>query len=89
MASADPDPEAVTPSNVVTTEHSMVTSTAPGGEVTQHEGVLTLRLSGHMECSIYQNYTASEVLVQGLAGVVNQVSHDMMMMMMIVRMMSG
>ena len=26
-----------------------------------------------MECSIYQNYTASEVLVQGLAGVVNQV----------------
>ena len=30
--------------------------------------------SGHwMECSIYQNYSASEVLVQGLAGVVNQV----------------
>jgi len=29
--------------------------------------------SGHwMECSIYQNYSASEVLVQGLAGVVNQ-----------------
>merc|ERR1712058_179187 len=25
-----------------------------------------------MECSIYQNYSASEVLVQGLAGVVNQ-----------------
>ena len=25
-----------------------------------------------MECSIYQNYTASEVLVQGLAGMVNQ-----------------
>ena len=25
-----------------------------------------------MECSIYQNYTASEVMVQGLAGVVNQ-----------------
>merc|ERR1712051_21425 len=24
-----------------------------------------------MECSIYQNYTASEVMVQGLAGVVN------------------
>ena len=43
-----------------------------------------------MECSIYQNYTASEVLVQGLAGVVNQVSHDMLMMMMIiVMMMSG
>ena len=41
-----------------------------------------------MECSIYQNYTASEVLVQGLAGVVNQVSHDMMMMI-IVMMMSG
>ena len=41
-----------------------------------------------MECSIYQNYTASEVLVQGLAGVVNQVSHDMMMMM-IVMMVSG
>ena len=29
-----------------------------------------------MECSIYQNYSASEVLVQGLAGVVNQVSVD-------------
>ena len=27
-----------------------------------------------MECSIYQNYTASEVMVQGLAGVVSQVS---------------
>lgn len=25
-----------------------------------------------MECSIYQNYTASEVLVQGIAGVINQ-----------------
>ncbi|XP_023335784.1 kxDL motif-containing protein CG10681 [Eurytemora carolleeae] len=25
-----------------------------------------------MGCSIYQNYTASEVLVQGLAGVINQ-----------------
>ena len=43
-----------------------------------------------MECSIYQNYTASEVLVQGLAGVVNQVRHDMMiMMMMIMMMLSG
>ena len=43
-----------------------------------------------MECSIYQNYTASEVLVQGLAGVVNQVSNDMMiMMMMIIMIMSG
>ena len=31
---------------------------------------------GWMECSIYQNYSASEVLVQGLAGVVNQVSED-------------
>lgn len=41
-----------------------------------------------MECSIYQNYTASEVLVQGLAGVVNQVSHAMIMMM-IVMMVSG
>ena len=41
-----------------------------------------------MECSIYQNYTASEVLVQGLAGVVNQVSHDMMIVKMIM-MMSG
>ena len=28
---------------------------------------------GHeMECSIYQNYTADEVFVQGLAGIVNQ-----------------
>jgi len=27
---------------------------------------------GDMECSIYQNYTASEVFVQGLAGLVNQ-----------------
>lgn len=25
-----------------------------------------------MECSIYQNYTAAEVFVQGLAGLVNQ-----------------
>ena len=25
-----------------------------------------------LECSIYQNYSASEVFVQGLAGVVNQ-----------------
>ncbi len=25
-----------------------------------------------MECSIYQNYSASEVFVQGLAGVVDQ-----------------
>lgn len=33
-----------------------------------------------MECSIYQNYTASEVLVQGLAGVVNQVSDAMMIL---------
>ena len=31
---------------------------------------------GWMECSIYQNYSASEVLVQGLAGVVNQVGED-------------
>ena len=36
---------------------------------------------GHMECSIYQNYTASEVLVQGLAGVVNQVGYSVIMMM--------
>ena len=41
-----------------------------------------------MECSIYQNYTASEVLVQGLAGVVNQVSYSMIMIM-IMMMMSG
>ena len=27
---------------------------------------------GELECSIYQNYSASEVFVQGLAGVVNQ-----------------
>ena len=33
-----------------------------------------------LECSIYQNYTASEVLVQGLAGVVNQVMRCLMMM---------
>ena len=49
-----------------------------------------------MECSIYQNYTASEVLVQGLAGVVNQVSYSMIiiiiimiMMLMMMMMMSG
>ena len=41
-----------------------------------------------MECSIYQNYTASEVLVQGLAGVVNQVSYSMIMIMMIMMMMT-
>ncbi len=27
---------------------------------------------GDLECSIYQNYSAAEVFVQGLAGVVNQ-----------------
>eukprot|EP00096_Caligus_rogercresseyi_P007565 TRINITY_DN25483_c0_g1_i1.p1 TRINITY_DN25483_c0_g1~~TRINITY_DN25483_c0_g1_i1.p1 ORF type:complete len:160 (-),score=71.63 TRINITY_DN25483_c0_g1_i1:244-723(-) len=27
---------------------------------------------GLLECSIYQNYTASEVFIQGLAGIVNQ-----------------
>ena len=42
---------------------------------------------GHMECSIYQNYTASEVLVQGLAGVVNQVSYGVIMMMLMTLMM--
>ena len=31
---------------------------------------------GWMECSIYQNYSASEVFVQGLAGVVNQQARD-------------
>ena len=29
-------------------------------------------LFNDLECSIYQNYTASEVFVQGLAGIVNQ-----------------
>ena len=31
---------------------------------------------GDLECSIYQNYSASEVFVQGLAGVVNQQARD-------------
>ena len=31
---------------------------------------------GDLECSIYQNYSASEVFVQGLAGVVNQQGRD-------------
>merc|ERR1711874_340707 len=34
--------------------------------------------SSWLECSIYQNYTASEVFVQGLAGVVNQQDVEMM-----------
>lgn len=34
--------------------------------------------SSWMECSIYQNYTASEVLVQGLAGIVNQGDVELM-----------
>lgn len=34
--------------------------------------------SSWLECSIYQNYTASEVLVQGLAGVVNQGDVELM-----------
>jgi hypothetical protein len=29
-------------------------------------------INPEMECSIYQNYSASEVFVQGMAGVVNQ-----------------
>merc|ERR1739842_223323 len=33
---------------------------------------MTAGNNAFMECSIYQNYTASEVMVQGLAGVVNQ-----------------
>merc|ERR1712098_748784 len=33
---------------------------------------------GWLDCSIYQNYTASEVLVQGLAGVVNQGDVELM-----------
>jgi len=31
-----------------------------------------LLLGNPMECSIYQNFSASEVFVQGLAGIVNQ-----------------
>jgi len=34
--------------------------------------------SSWMECSIYRNYTASEVLVQGLAGVINQKDVELM-----------
>lgn len=34
--------------------------------------------SSWLECSIYQNYTAPEVLVQGLAGVVNQGDVELM-----------
>jgi len=34
--------------------------------------------SSWLECSIYQNYTASEVLVQGLARVVNQGDVELM-----------
>lgn len=37
----------------------------------EHLGVDDTKMMD-MECSIYQNYTASEVFVQGLAGVVNQ-----------------
>ena len=43
-------------------------------EETQIQGTTTPDEDPHpdLECSIYQNYTASEVFVQGLAGVVNQ-----------------
>ena len=35
-------------------------------------GAMAIGGGGDLECSIYQNYSASEVFVQGLAGVVNQ-----------------
>ena len=35
-------------------------------------GMAAMGGGGDLECSIYQNYSASEVFVQGLAGVVNQ-----------------
>ena len=38
----------------------------------QHQPQVACSTNSWMECSIYQNYSASEVLVQGLAGVVNQ-----------------
>ena len=44
---------------------------------------------GWMECSIYQNYSASEVLVQGLAGVVNQVCEDIQPIYTIIYIVSG
>ncbi len=34
--------------------------------------VVDATMDATMECSIYQNYSASEVFVQGLAGVVDQ-----------------
>jgi hypothetical protein len=37
----------------------------------QHQSEEPEVLKHDMECSIYQNYTASEVFVQGLAGLVN------------------
>ena len=57
-------------------ERSLPTESAPG--VMEEEdpaaaaGDLGPPSNSWMECSIYQNYTASEVLVQGLAGVINQ-----------------
>ena len=82
MESETPDlilSEAVTPSNNATssgTQPTMTASTAPGDrEVVWAHYIPLLLAAGYMECSIYQNYTASEVLVQGLAGVVNQVSY--------------
>ena len=42
-------------------------------DLTENNGAgLGVSYANDLECSIYQNYTASEVFVQGLAGVVNQ-----------------
>jgi len=46
--------------------------------ITQPQLKLQQVPSSWLECSIYQNYTAPEVLVQGLAGVVNQGDVELM-----------
>lgn len=40
----------------------------------ENKNLTTSQMEGanDLECSIYQNYSASEVFVQGMAGVVNQ-----------------
>ena len=59
--------------------HSPIETRQSGQEIANDECVednsgaeLGASCYNDLECSIYQNYTASEVFVQGLAGVVNQ-----------------
>ena len=55
------------------TEGTESDKTTGNKNFTENSGTeLGVSYGNDLECSIYQNYTASEVFVQGLAGVVNQ-----------------